>query len=394
MILLFRCQLKNKYWLPTIKKQIVNKLFFLICIILFVSCNSNKNNKRGTSQFEQPPSSFFEQQIDSLRIVYKIPGISLGISINDSIYLIRGFGMANIEQGILMTGNTPLRIASLTKPIFSTIFMHLIEKDKIDFNWKIKAYYPNYLESCTRIHKYLKEEMPEYSFLLDNYQPERDDILLKHHLSHTAEYIPGTRYKYNGFLYGMLSDVVETTTRLKFDKWVDSLVIKKLNLKHSASSQLDKSKKNILDEIALPYKIDNNGNFARVKFPRLELNAGAGLVFSVSDLLLFDNAFDNNELISKESKEIVFKQFELEDQSLSPYGYGWFVQKYNGYTLVWHYGLQPNAYSGLYLKVLEKNLTLVILANGQNLSEPFDLGKGNVLNSKFANVFLNEFLKE
>jgi hypothetical protein len=62
--------------------------------------------------------------------------------------------------------------------------------------------------------------------------------------------------------------------------------------------------------------------------------------------------------------------------------------------LVWHYGLQPNAYSGLYIKVLEKDLTLVILANSQNLSEPFDLGKGNVLNSKFAIAFLNEFLNE
>jgi len=373
----------------------MNKLFLLLCIILFVSCESNKKNERDkTAQFEQPPGSFFEQQVDSLRRAYKIPGISIGISINDSIHLIRGFGMANIEQGILMTGNTPLRIASLTKPIFSTIFMHLIEKDKIDFNWKIKDYYPNYLEYCTRTHRYLNEEMPEYSYLLNNYQPERNDILLKHHLSHTAENIPGTKYKYNGFLYGMLSDVVETVTQLKFDKWVDSLVIKKLNLKHSASSQLDKSKKMILDEIALPYKIDNKGNFERAKFPRLKLNAGAGLVFSVSDLLLFDKAFDNNKIISKESKEIVLKQFELKDQKLSPYGYGWFVQKHNGYTLVWHYGLQPNAYSGLYLKVLEKDLTLVILANSQNLSEPFDLGKGNVLNSKFANVFLNEFLNE
>lgn len=71
----------------------------------------------------------------------------------------------------------------------------------------------------------------------------------------------------------------------------------------------------------------------------------------------------------------MFKPFELVDKSLSSYGYGWFIQKYNEYTLVWHYGLQPNAYSGLYLKVLEKDLTLVILANNQNLSEPFDLGK-------------------
>lgn len=147
-----------------------------------------------------------------------------------------------------------------------------------------------------------------------------------------------------------------------------------------------------MDDIALSYKIDGSGNFEKIEFPDQDLNAGAGLVFSASDLLLFDEAFDNNKLISKETKEMMLKPFELADKSLSPYRYGWFIPKYNGYTLVWHYGLQPNAYSGLYLKVLEKDLTLVMLANSQNLSEPFDLGNGNVLNSKFAMAFINHFL--
>lgn len=363
--------------------------------MIFVSCESNRKNKRDKAvQFQEPPASFFEQQIDSLRRAYKIPGVSIGISVKDSIHLIRGFGLANIEDGILMTGHTPLRIASLTKPIFSTIFMHLIEEGKIEFDLKIKDSYPDYIRSCKRIREYLNEEMPEYSFLINKYHPERDDILLKHHLSHSAENVPGTNYKYNGFLFGMLSDVVEHTTQLKFDKWVDSLVIENLNLKNSAASQLDRSKKNVLDEIALPYKIDVDGNFERTKFPNLELNAGAGLVFSAHDLLIFDKAYNNHEIISKESQEMMLTPFELANKNISPYGYGWFIQKYKGYTLVWHYGLQPNAYSGLYLKVLEKNLTLVILANGQNLSEPFDLGEGNVLNSDFAMVFLNEFLNK
>ena len=365
----------------------MNKLTILLCVILVVSCESQKKNK--INKIAQ-----FEQQVDSLRIEYKIPGISVGISINDSIQLIKGFGQANVEQKIPMTGNTPLRIASLTKPIFSIIFMHLTEEGKIDLNWKIKDYYPDYLGSCKRILAYFNEEMPEYTFLLNEYHPERDDILLKHHLSHTAENIPGTEYKYNGFLFGMLSDVVETATQINFDKWVDSLVIKKLDLKNSASSQLDESKKTVLEKIALPYKVDNNGNYERVEFPNPALNAGAGLVFSAYDLLIFDSAFDNNKIISKRSKKKMLKPFELIDKSLSPYGFGWFIQKYNGYTLVWHYGLQPHAYSGLYLKVLEKDLTLVILANSQNLSDPFDLGKGNILNSKFAVAFLNKFLNE
>jgi hypothetical protein len=129
-----------------------------------------------------------------------------------------------------------------------------------------------------------------------------------------------------------------------------------------------------VDKIALPYKIDDNGNFERVEFPDPNLNAGAGLIFSARNLLLFDKAFDNNKIISKESKEKMLEPFKLADKSLSPYCYGWFIQKYKGYTLIWLYGWQPNAYSGLYLKVLEKDLALTLLANSEGLSQPFDLG--------------------
>ena len=142
----------------------MNRLALWVCVLLFVSCGSQK--KIETHKVVQ-----FERQLDSLRLEYKIPGMSVGISIDDSIQLIQGFGLANVEQKIPMTGSTPLRIASLTKPIFSTILMYLTEAGAIDLNWKIKDYYPDYIGSCTRILGYFKEEMPEYSFLLGEYHP-------------------------------------------------------------------------------------------------------------------------------------------------------------------------------------------------------------------------------
>jgi hypothetical protein len=61
--------------------------------------------------------------------------------------------------------------------------MHLLEEGEIDLNLKIKDYYPDYLGSCKRILGYFNEEVPEYSFLLNQYYPERDDILLNHPLN-------------------------------------------------------------------------------------------------------------------------------------------------------------------------------------------------------------------
>jgi len=72
-----------------------------------------------------------------------------------------------------------------------------------------------------------------------------------------------------------------------------------------------------------------------------------------------------------------------------PFGLGWFVQEYKGIKLVWHYGHAPKAYSSLILKIPEKELTLILLANSDGAIRNFNLGSGNVLNSPFATLFIN-----
>ena len=74
-----------------------------------------------------------------------------------------------------------------------------------------------------------------------------------------------------------------------------------------------------------------------------------------------------------------------------PYGFGWFVQEYEGVKLIWHYGHAPKAYSSLILKVPAEEVTLILLANSDGASAPFRLGAGNVLRSPFAVLFLNLF---
>jgi hypothetical protein len=55
---------------------------------------------------------------------------------------------------------------------------------------------------------------------------------------------------------------------------------------------------------------------------------------------------------------------------------------------VWHFGLVPNAYSSLILKVPGRHITFILLANSDGLSAPFQLADGDVTRSLFATVFL------
>ena len=74
-----------------------------------------------------------------------------------------------------------------------------------------------------------------------------------------------------------------------------------------------------------------------------------------------------------------------------PYGLGWFVQMYGTTKVIWHYGLWPQ-FSALYVKVPDRNLTLLLLANSDGLSNS-PLADGDVTVSPFARAFLGIFVR-
>lgn len=101
----------------------------------------------------------------------------------------------------------------------------------------------------------------------------------------------------------------------------------------------------------------------------------------------FDDALNINSLITKSSKERIFKPFK----DHLPYGLGMFSQKFQNQDLIWAYG-QYDCYSSLYIKVPSKDLTLLITANNNLMSDPARLIYGDVTNSLFALSFLKNYV--
>ena len=74
-----------------------------------------------------------------------------------------------------------------------------------------------------------------------------------------------------------------------------------------------------------------------------------------------------------------------------PTGLGWFIQPWQGERLIWQFSLTADAYSSLILKMPDRQLTLILLANSDGLSTGANLEQGDVTNSPFVRVFLRLF---
>lgn len=146
----------------------------------------------------------------------------------------------------------------------------------------------------------------------------------------------------------------------------------------------------VFKTIAQPYALDNKSNITKISYPT-HFSTSAGLISTVLDMAKYDIAIDQNRFLTKETQALAFTPFVSTKGENLPYGLGWFTQNYKGIKMLWHYGYWT-ANSSFILKIPEKNLTFIAMANTDNLSRPTDLGSGDGLSSPVGMAFLKTFI--
>lgn len=341
-------------------------------------------NNHDTSSQDKKRLERFEKQVNDLRTLLKIPGMSAVIIKDQNVLWAKGFGFADLENRIPATPDTLYHIASLTKTFAATLIMQLVEQGKLD----------------------LDEPMSRYSSDFKD-----DSVKIKHLLSHTSEGTPGERYQYNGNQFDYLTAVIEKKIGKPFlnvmvetffdplgmsgsvpvhnimdeaDKWVASLGQETLN-----------RYRNNLSRLSQPYTLYGDRETIHVPYPPKDfIGAAAGLLSTVLDMAKYDAAIERHLFLKKETQEKAWTAFASNSGQRLPHGLGWFVTDYHGTRLIWHYGHWGTGFSAIYLKVPEKNVSLIMLANSEALADhQFQVGE-DITNNVFACNFLRLFVFE
>jgi CubicO group peptidase (beta-lactamase class C family) len=379
----------------------------LACLALVVgtaACQQKPTSTEPLQPADTERIQTFEREVERLRKELNIPGLSVAVLQGQEVVFARGFGYSDVENRIPATENTPYYIASCTKPIAAAALMKLVEAGRLDLDDEMADIlndaafpfptgtihgYTSFCELLIEMGNDPSGPYAPYAFLFQDYHCDSEAITVRHHLTHTSQGVPGETYRYNGFLYGLLSKVAEAASGDSFAHLLVENITAPLDMTSTIPNASDSRRQQVLAELAKPYRINDEGDAVLAEFAQ-DLNAGAGIVSTVLDLAKFDVALDRNRIVSQESKEAMFTPTLSNRGRPLPYGMGWFVQQHEGTKLVWHYG-QQTTYSALILKVPEQELTCILLANSDGASAPFNLGAGDVFTSPFAVVFINLF---
>jgi CubicO group peptidase (beta-lactamase class C family) len=332
------------------------------------------------------PSGFFpnlEAYLESLRVQAGIPGMSAAVVQDGEVVWERGFGFQNVAARVRATPDTPYIVGDVSATLGAVLLLQCVEERRLSLDEPVGAYGMSFPEPGVTLRKVLSHTSTD-TFV---FSPER---------------------------FARIATAIEFCAPQPFAKSVAHRLLNRLAMKDSVPginlgtagadvleelfdpADLDRYRR-VVDRLAIPYKVDGRGRVTATAIPSSPLSAAGGLVSTVRDLARFEAAVDSallepsadsGFLLRPETLAVAWSPVAVRDGGTAPMGLGWFVQSHRAGRLVWSFGLVPNAYSSLVLKLPERHLTFILLANSDGLSAPFQLGSGDVTRSLFATFFL------
>ncbi len=310
----------------------------------------------------------FERYLDALRQEFGVPGLSVAV-VEDGRVWERAFGLADVSANIAATPATPYPITGLTQSIgASLVLYHCIDSGRGTLNDRVLRWTP-FAEPTTTIGNLLTHVSPTGAY---QYDPGRYSTLT----DVAAECV-------NDEFEDLLADGI-------FDRFAMTDSVPGRDALTSARSQLYTPAQldrynSALRRMAVPYRLDAKKTPSRSDYSVTGVTAATGVISTVRDLAQFDSG-----VTTLLSPALVSQAWNAPAGRST--GLGWFVQSYNGQRVVWQFGLATDAYSSLIVKIPDRRLTLILLANSDGLTKAVNPQAPDVTQSLFARTFLRLFI--
>ncbi len=365
----------------------------MVLLVPAVLCSASASALPAQTAAPDAEFAAFDRDLDSLRATHHLPGLAAAVVRDGRLAWARGYGFADVGDQVPVTPDTPFWIASLTKTFIGLLFLQLEAEGKVDLDDRIqdvpdeRAFCVDLAASSSIFGRDLRCDRP---------------ITIRDILHHTVNGEPGTRFRYNPLMYSRLSRYLEHVfghsvrdvegRQNTMAQLVETHILTPAGMRRTMSSQWQREKMDVFFDMAQGYGVEHDAFVARVR-PERSLKGGAGVVSTVEDLARFDIALDDGRLGTPAVMRKLFTPATAPDGSPLPYAFGWFVQQYRGQRLLWHSAWDEEAgFSAMFLKVPDRHVTLILLANGEGVWWNNPLDTAAIETSPFAQAFLSRFV--
>lgn len=339
----------------------MRKFFIALFLVLPLSAQTPG---RLTPERSRAFEDFVERQMARDRTV----GLSVAVLDGDQLWA-RGFGFADLENGVKATERSSYRMASVSKPMTAAAALRLAEQGVLDLDADIRRYVPHFPDKGKTITtRQLLSHLGGISHYR-NYDVEgriREPKTTKEAIEIFARFDlvnePGAAYHYSSYGYNLIGAAVEGATGRSYADVMRELVWEPAGM---TATRLDSPAD------LIPFRVSGyrlvNGEIKRSEYIDISSRfAGGGARSTVIDMVRFAQAVNEGKLLRRETVDAMWWPAQTTAGRYVNYGLGWNVMPVNGHYYVSHGGSQQEART-LLMSWPARKLTIAFASNFEDV---------------------------
>lgn len=346
----------------------------------------------GSAIAQAPDADAFEAVLREFRVEQQIPSLSVVVLQDGEPGFEAYLGWSDDEGDWPTTSETSYAIASVSKTVTGTALFLADRQGVIDLD-RPMADAEDWRDFCTWF--------PNSPIIFSGAQLGGVTIedftcqgqTLRNTVNMQVNGEPGRQFLYNPIVFARLGRFIDEVGPMDIRSLVYAHVLDPAGMTDTAAGWRDHDRGHVLTYLAPPFHFDGE-DLAKQPFPDDDFRGAAGLYMSPLELARFDTALTQGALMDAPALEALWTPPLNRDGEASVYAHGWYVQSYQGERLIWHSGVEDGAYSALYLKLPERGLTLIAMANTEALGWGNRLDRAEVERSPLAQAFFATFASD
>ena len=356
----------------------------VIAFCLLAASRGAMTSSSSSSTTRQPS----EKQIDAVFsgvTQLGAPGLAVLARRDGRTVFERGYGIRDLRTHAKIDAATNFRLASCTKQFTAMAIMLLVHDHKLTYDTRISDVFPEfpaYGQSIT-----IRNLLNHTSGLLDyedlmtqpapNTPPEQQtqitdaDVLALLEKQTTTKFPPGTRWQYSNSGYVLLGEIVAKISGETFPQFLHDRIFAPLGMKNTVAYVKGS---NDVPNRAFGYSKTAAG-WEETDQDATSATLGDGGVYSsLDDLAKWDRALAHHALLSAKEMQPALTPVVVPnggpvgpDNEPAAYGFGWFLNPYNGHPRMWHYG-ETIGFRSSIQRFTDGGLTIIVLCNRSDLN--------------------------
>jgi CubicO group peptidase (beta-lactamase class C family) len=296
------------------------------------------------------------------------PGLAVLARRNGVTAFERSYGVRDLRSKARISGQTNFRLASFTKQFTAMAVMLLVHDGQLRYEETLEEIFPDFPDygKSVTIRNLLNHTsgLPDYEELMDAVEktkgpvwtPEKQiqdtEVLELLKKEKNGKFRPGSSWAYSNSGYVMLGVIVAKVSGQPYGVFLRTRIFSPLRMNHTVVFQKGT---NEVANRAFGHSWEN-GAFKETDQSATSATLGDGGIYSsLEDLMRWDEALGHHTLLSEKEFQPALTPVKLSDGSeprwpaepgddnLHPgkavaYGFGWFLDPYQGHERSWHTG--------------------------------------------------------